>query len=131
MDPVPTRSCCTQKAPCLTRRAQPTFDIRRMVSASPVSPTTLCLTWARRLERKNVSLSCLSFPTDVDERLEGEEYLDINGLDQALEEFSAVGNPSVGILVIEAKSLEAKSYGELKKHIPQVVMEAYVWYVCL
>ncbi|KAH6901424.1 hypothetical protein BKA70DRAFT_1568520 [Coprinopsis sp. MPI-PUGE-AT-0042] len=55
-----------------------------------------------------------------------ERYLDINGLDEALEEFQAVANPSVGFLVIEAKSLEAKSYQELKKHIPQVVMEAYV-----
>ncbi|KAH6911996.1 hypothetical protein BKA70DRAFT_1422717 [Coprinopsis sp. MPI-PUGE-AT-0042] len=57
---------------------------------------------------------------------ERKKYGKVRGLDQALEELGVLDSKDIGLLVLEAKSLHETSSRELKKHIPQVVMEAYV-----
>ncbi|KAH6911998.1 hypothetical protein BKA70DRAFT_1559500 [Coprinopsis sp. MPI-PUGE-AT-0042] len=52
------------------------------------------------------------------------KYLKLQGLDQTLHELGALDNPELRFLVIEAKTEETSR--DLKKHVPQAVMEAYV-----
>ena len=51
----------------------------------------------------------------------------IHNLDEAFTFLEVENDDTVNVLLVEAKSLEFDTYRKLQAHIPQTVMEAYVW----